>query len=72
LYSLLFRAGSNGPLFYICLQTMMRQMEQTGDLNLSSYSRHLATQGVSLSSPDYYICLHDTLALILDYGYTLI
>ncbi len=51
---------------------MMRQMEQTGDLNLSSYSRHLATQGVSLSSPDYYICLHDTLALILDYGYTLI
>jgi hypothetical protein len=47
-------------------------MEQTGDLNLSSYSRHLATQGVSLSSPDYYICLHDTLALILDYGYTLI
>ena len=63
---ILWTPASLGPdpcVFWMCLDTMARMMRTSGDTNLSHYSRHLASRhGLSLSSPELYISLHDSLA----------
>ena len=63
---ILWTPASLGPdpaLFWMCLDTMARMMRTSGDTNLSHYSRHLAHRhGLSLSSAELYISLHDSLA----------
>ena len=55
--------GHDPAIFWMCLDTMSRQMRSTGDTNLSHYSRYLAlTHGLSLSTSQLYIQLHDILA----------
>lgn len=63
---ILWSPASLGPdpaVFWMCLDTMARMMRTSGDTNLSHYSRHLAHRhGLSLSSAELYISLHDSLA----------
>ena len=63
---ILWTPASLGPdpaVFWMCLDTMSRMMRTSGDTNLSHYSRHLAHRhGLSLSSAEMYISLHDSLA----------
>ena len=55
--------GSDPAIYWMCLDTMTRQMRSTGDTNLSHYSRYLAVRHqLQLSSPQLYIQLHDMLA----------
>ena len=55
--------GCDPAIVWMCLDTMSRQMRSTGDTNLSHYSRYLAlTHGLSLSSSQLYIQMHDMLA----------
>ena len=55
--------GADPAVFWMSLDTMSRMMTSSGDTNLSHYSRHLASRhGLSLSSAQLYISLHDSLA----------
>lgn len=60
------RPGEEGGIYLLSLHTMLRQLTETGDVNLSAYSRYLATRGILLSTPSSYVGLHDTLAIIID------
>lgn len=48
------------------LYSMTRQLEDTGDVNLGAYSRHLAERGIILDSAQSYVELHDSLSFIID------
>ena len=55
--------GQDPAVMWMCLDTMSRQMNVTGDTNLSEYSKYLASQHqLQLSSSQLYIQLHDILA----------
>ena len=52
----MFQLGLDPCVFWVCLDTMVRQLRATGDTNLASYSRHLATHHqLQLSSCQLYI-----------------
>ena len=52
----MFQLGPDPCVFWVCLDTMVRQLRATGDTNLASYSRHLATHHqLQLSSCQLYI-----------------
>ena len=58
-----FRSGINPAVYFMCLDTMLGQMRDTGDINLSHYSKQLAVRhGLRLSNTEMYIHLHDILA----------
>ena len=48
------------------LHSMIRQLEDTGDVNVGAYSRYLAERGILLDSAHSYIKLHDSLSNIID------
>ena len=50
----------------MCLHTMIRQLEDTGDVNVGAYSRYLAERGIILDGAHSYIKLHDSLSNIID------
>ena len=55
--------GQDPAVFWMCLDTMSRQIRGNGDTNLSHYCRHLAVRHqLRLSSSQLYIQLHDMLA----------
>eukprot|EP00090_Calanus_glacialis_P045884 TRINITY_DN8764_c0_g1_i5.p1 TRINITY_DN8764_c0_g1~~TRINITY_DN8764_c0_g1_i5.p1 ORF type:complete len:888 (-),score=166.51 TRINITY_DN8764_c0_g1_i5:697-3360(-) len=57
------RSGINPAVYFMCLDTMLGQMRDTGDINLSHYSKQLAVRhGLRLSNTEMYIHLHDILA----------
>ena len=52
----MLQLGLDPCVFWLCLDTMVRQLRATGDTNLASYSRHLATHHqLQLSSCQLYI-----------------
>ena len=52
----MLQLGLDPCVFWVCLDTMVRQLRATGDTNLASYSRHLATHHqLQLSSCQLYI-----------------
>ena len=55
-----------GGIFYLSLYTMIRQLEDTGDVNLGAYSRYLAERGVILPTAHSYALLHDSLSHVID------
>ena len=64
--SLIFRPTDDGGIYYMSLYTMIRQLEDTGDVNLSAYSRNLAESGIILENSSSYANLHDALSFVID------
>ena len=49
---------------------MLSQLRSSGEINISSYSKHLsARHDLALSSTDQYIYEHDTLAAAIECGH---
>jgi 7-keto-8-aminopelargonate synthetase-like enzyme len=65
-----FRVGLDSCLLYATLESMLAQICFRGDVNIASYSRHLSTvHGLTLTSADLYVYLHDLLAEAADCGH---
>ena len=63
------RCGLDPAIYFMCLDTMLGQMRDTGDTNLSNYTKHLSSRhGLGLSSTELYVDLHDTLAWAIQGG----
>eukprot|EP00090_Calanus_glacialis_P045882 TRINITY_DN8764_c0_g1_i1.p1 TRINITY_DN8764_c0_g1~~TRINITY_DN8764_c0_g1_i1.p1 ORF type:complete len:894 (-),score=170.55 TRINITY_DN8764_c0_g1_i1:336-3017(-) len=63
------RSGLDPAIYFMCLDTMLGQMRDTGDTNLSNYIKHLSSRhGLGLSSTELYVDLHDTLAWAIQGG----
>ncbi|XP_023344200.1 tyrosine-protein phosphatase 99A [Eurytemora carolleeae] len=60
------RPTDDGGIYYMSLYTMIRQLEDTGDVNLSAYSRNLAESGIILENSSSYANLHDALSFVID------
>ena len=49
---------------------MLSQLRSTGEINISSFSKHLSSRhDLALSSVDQYIYLHDTVAAAIECGH---
>ena len=56
-------------IYWMCLDTMSRQMRTSGDVNLGHYCRYLAvTHQLQLSNCQLYIQLHDMLAWAIQHN----
>ena len=64
---ILSSADLDPVIVWMSLITMSRQMMRTGDVNLSHYTRYLASHALLLSSPTLYSHLHDMLAWALEH-----
>ena len=63
------RAGLDSCLIYSSLESNLAQAHERGDINLTSYARHVAVRsGLALSSVEQHIFLHDVLAEAVEYG----
>ncbi len=56
-------------LVYAILETCLAQLSASGDVNIPSYSRHVASrQQLALSSVEQYVYVHDALAHAAEAG----
>ena len=57
------RSGLDPCLLFATFETMLSQLRSTGEINISSFAKHLSSKhDLALSSVDQYIYLHDTVA----------
>ena len=66
----LFRSGMDPCLLFSTFESMLSQLRYSGEINISSYAKHLsATRDSALTSVDAYIYAHDTLAAAIECGH---
>jgi len=64
------RSGVDPCLLFATFETMLSQLRASGEINISSYSKHLSSRhDLALSSVDQYIYAHDTLAAAIECGH---
>ena len=50
-------------MLFATFETMLSQLRSTGEINISSYAKHLSSRhDLALSSVEQYVYLHDTVA----------
>ena len=65
-----FRIGLDPCLLFATFETMLSQLRSTGEINISSFSKHLSSRhDLALSSVDQYVYLHDTVAAAIECGH---
>lgn len=66
----LLRMGIDPCLVFATFETMLAQLRSSGEINISSYAKHLsAVQDLALTSVDQFIYTHDTLAAAIECGH---
>jgi len=64
------RIGLDPCLLFATFETMLSQLRSTGEINISSFSKHLSSRhDLALSSVDQYVYLHDTVAAAIECGH---
>ena len=62
--------GLDPCLLFATFETMLSQLRSTGEINISSFSKHLSSRhDLALSSVDQYVYLHDTVAAAIECGH---
>lgn len=65
-----FRSGLDACLLFATFETMLSQLRCSGEINISSYAKHLSSKNdLALSSVDQFVYAHDTLAAAIECGH---